>query len=109
MPKGVHAPQHSITSSARASNEGGTSRSSALAVFRLITISYLGRRLHRQVGRFLAFKDPIDVAGCTPVRVDRIRPIGHQAAAGDEEAEWVDRGQFVLGCEGDDQIAMTDH
>src|SRR5262249_12490114 len=32
---------HSITSSARASSVGGTSRPSALAVFRLITSSYL--------------------------------------------------------------------
>src|SRR5262245_13857035 len=30
------APDHSITSSARASNDGGTSRPRALAVFRLI-------------------------------------------------------------------------
>src|SRR4051794_39518991 len=35
------APLHSITSSARASNEGGTSRLSAFAVFKLITSSYL--------------------------------------------------------------------
>src|SRR5262249_54500930 len=35
------APSHSITSSARASNVVGTSRPSALAVFRLITNSYL--------------------------------------------------------------------
>src|SRR5262245_187275 len=35
------APDHSITSSARASSDGGTSRPSALAVFRLITSSYL--------------------------------------------------------------------
>src|SRR5262249_21482764 len=35
------APSHSITSSARASNCGGTSRPSALAVFRLITSSNL--------------------------------------------------------------------
>src|ERR1700716_5188 len=32
---------HSITSSARASNVGGTSRPSALAVLRMITSSYL--------------------------------------------------------------------
>src|SRR5215469_13906415 len=32
---------HSITASARASSEGGTSRASALAVLRLITSSYL--------------------------------------------------------------------
>src|SRR5262245_35066236 len=35
------APRHSITSSARASSVGGKSRPSALAVFRLITSSYL--------------------------------------------------------------------
>src|SRR5262249_5612007 len=35
------AAHHSITSSARASSDGGTSRSSALAVLRLITSSYL--------------------------------------------------------------------
>src|SRR5262245_27795925 len=35
------APSHSITSSARASRVGGTSRPSSFAVLRLITISYL--------------------------------------------------------------------
>src|SRR5215467_6056742 len=35
------APSHSITSSARASSVGGTSRPSVLAVLRLITNSYL--------------------------------------------------------------------
>src|SRR5262249_3789203 len=35
------AASHSIASSARASNVGGTSRPSALAVLRLITSSYL--------------------------------------------------------------------
>src|SRR5262249_47875775 len=37
----LHLRGHSITSSARASNEGGTSSPRALAVFRLIAISYL--------------------------------------------------------------------
>ena len=77
---------HSITSSARASTIGGTSRPSALAVLRLITRLVLGRRLHRQVGRLLALEDAIDVAGRAPVLVDQIRPIGDQAAGGDEEA-----------------------
>src|SRR4051794_4220236 len=35
------APPHSMTSSARASSEGGTSNPRALAVLRLITNSYL--------------------------------------------------------------------
>ena len=61
---------HSITSSARASSVGGTSRPSALAVLRLIDELVLGRRLHRQVGRLLALEDAVDVAGRTPVLVD---------------------------------------
>jgi hypothetical protein len=39
MPQGGHPPHHSITSSARASSVGGTSRPSALAVCRLMTNS----------------------------------------------------------------------
>src|SRR5262249_39375937 len=42
------APPHSITSSARASRLGGTSKPSALAVLRLITSS---NRLGRSIGR----------------------------------------------------------
>ena len=42
--------RYSITSSARTSNEGGTVRPRALA-FKLITSSYLGRLLYRQVDR----------------------------------------------------------
>ena len=48
---------HSITSSARPSSIDGTSRLSALAVFRLMINSELGRRLHRQIGRLLALED----------------------------------------------------
>ena len=46
----------------------------------------LGRRLHRQVGRLLALEDAIDIAGRAAVLVDVIRPIGDQAAVGDEES-----------------------
>ena len=67
----------------------------------------LGRRLHRQVGRLLALEDAIDVAGRAAVLVDEIRPIGDQAAGGDEESFVVDRGQFVPGRQRDDQIAMN--
>src|SRR5262249_60195468 len=41
IPQGGHPPHHSITSSARASNVGGISRLSALAVIRLTTRSNL--------------------------------------------------------------------
>ena len=93
------APLHSITSSARASSVGGTSRPSALAVLRLIDQLVLGRRLHRQVGRLLALEDAIDVAGRAPVLVDQVGPIGDQAAGCDEVAEGIDRGQPVPGRE----------
>jgi hypothetical protein len=43
--------RYSITSSARASSVGGTSRPSALAVLRLMTNSNFGRHLHRQIGQ----------------------------------------------------------
>ena len=46
----------------------------------------LGRRLHRQVGRLLALEDAVDIAGRAAVLVDRIGPVGDQAAAGDEVA-----------------------
>ena len=46
----------SITSSARASSAGGTSRPSAFAILRLMTSSYLvGACTGRQVGRLLTF------------------------------------------------------
>jgi hypothetical protein len=53
-------------------------------LFRLLEIDHqlvLGRRLHRKVSRFLPFENAVDVAGCAPVLVDVISPIGDQAAA----------------------------
>ena len=44
-----------------------------------------GRRLHRKVGRLLAFEDTVDVAGRAPVLVDPVRPIGDQTAAATNE------------------------
>ena len=49
-------------------------RPSALAVLKLIASLVLGRRLYRQVGRLLALKDAIDVAGRAPVLVNIIGP-----------------------------------
>src|SRR5262249_30563946 len=40
----------------------------------------LGRLLHGQVSRFLALQDAVDVSRGAVVLVDRIRPIGDQAA-----------------------------
>ena len=57
----------------------------------------LGRRLHRQVSRLLAFEDAVDVSGGIAILVDESRPIADQAARNDEVAIWVDSRQFVLG------------
>ena len=67
----------------------------------------LDRRLHRQVGRLLALEDAIHVACRVPKLVDESRPIGDQAAANDEVACEVNRGQFVSGRQRDNQIAMN--
>ena len=51
---------YSITSSARASIEGGTVRPSALAVFRLITSSYLVGACTGKLPGFFSLQDAID-------------------------------------------------
>ena len=99
---------YSITSSARASSDRRHVEAERLGGLEVDHQLVLGRRLHRQVGRLLALEDAVDVAGRAPVLVDEIRPIGDQAAGGDEEAIGVDRGQFVPGRKRDDQIAMND-
>ena len=54
-----------------------------------------GRLHHRQVGGLHTLEDAIDVGGRITKLVDRIRAIGDQAAARDEIAVRVDRGQSV--------------
>ena len=66
----------------------------------------LRRRLHRHVCGLFAFEDAVDVTNRLPPHVDPIRPIGDQAACGDEGAIEVDRGQLVQGCQLNDQIAI---
>jgi hypothetical protein len=65
-----------------------------------------GRRLHRQIGRFLALEDAVDISCRTLPQIGYVRPVGDQAAVGDEEPPIVDRGQLVPGCQSDDQLAM---
>ena len=101
------APPHSITSSARASRIGGTSMPSAFAVLRLMTSSYLvGACTGRSAG-FSPLRMRVYVAGRSPVLVDKIGPIGDQAASSDVVALGVNRWQLVPGRERDDQIAMN--
>src|SRR5262249_37796750 len=70
-----HFPTHSITSSARASTDGGTSRPRALAALRLIASSYLVGGLYRQVGRLLTLEDAINVSSGAAVLIEVVGPI----------------------------------
>ena len=101
-------PDHSITSSARASRVGGTSSPRALGSLEVDDQLVLGRHLHRKVGRLLAFEDAIDVAGRAPIRVGGIRSVGHQPAAGCEEAVRIDCRQSMASSERDNQITLSD-
>ena len=81
---------YSITSSARASKVGGTSRPSALAVFRLTTELILGRMLHRQVGRPCPLEDAVDIDSGLAVLVQNVGSIPDQAAGSNELASRAD-------------------
>ena len=74
------APPHSITSSARATKVGHV-EAERLGGLQIDHELVPGRRLHRQVGRPLALEDAVDVAGRAPVLIDKIIPVGDQAAA----------------------------
>src|SRR5262249_26128333 len=86
---------YSITSSARASSVGGTSRPSALAVFTLIVSSYLTGALRRQISGILTLEDAIDVGRRAADDVERVGSVGHQGAFGDELSKTVDRRQAM--------------
>src|SRR6476619_3764764 len=66
----------------------------------------LRRRLHQQVRWLLAAEDAIDIAGRASVHVDRIGPVGYQAAGGGEVAVRVDCRQSVPSREHNDQMAI---
>ena|SRR5215472_15871792 len=95
------ATLHSITSSAVASSLSGTVSPSALAVFRLITSSYL---VGACTGRSAGFSPlRIDVAGRAPMLIQPIRRVGDQAAVNGGGEICVNGGQLVLGGELYDQ------
>jgi hypothetical protein len=77
---------YSITSSARPSSIGGTSRPECLGGLEVDYQLVLGRCLHRQVGRLLALENAIDISCRAAELIDIIGAIGHQTAAGDVKA-----------------------
>ena len=87
------AQPYSITSSARASSVGGSSKPSALAVLRLMHQLELGRLLHRQVGGFCAFENAGRIDAKLAIGVGEADPIAHQPARDGIFAKLVDGGQ----------------
>src|SRR5512132_472897 len=69
----------------------------------------LPRRLHRQVGRFLAFEDAVDVRSSPPKLVDNIGTIGDQAAVGSKYAQGISCRQSMQSGQLDDQFTTNDH
>ena len=65
---------YSITSSARASSDAGTVKADRLRGPEIDHQLVLGRRLHRQIGRFLALEDAVNVARRAAELVGQISP-----------------------------------
>ena len=65
---------HSITSSARASSVGGTSRPSALAVLQIDDELELGRLHDRQVGGLRALEDSTGIDADLAIAVEQLVP-----------------------------------
>jgi hypothetical protein len=90
-----HPPSHSITTSARASRVGGTSRPRALAVCRLMTNSNLvDCKTGRSAG--LAPLKILTGVGADPtIHIRTIGRVGHQPAGFDSLARGIGRGNPI--------------
>ena len=67
----------------------------------------LGRRLYRQIGRFLPLENTIDITGCASKLVEEKGPVGNQAPSGDKVSSEIDCRQLVLGSKRDEQVTMN--
>ena len=99
---------HSMTSSASASNVGGTSRPSIRAVLTLMANSNLVRCLCRQITRIGTFQDAIDIRRRALKNIGGLRSVGDQGTFADELPIGENRRNAMLRCRADDQIAMYD-
>ena len=110
--------ERAVTAFARSSNGGLIVTSNAWGITHRDLIIALASR-HRlpvvypfrvfiSAGGLVSYgPDTIDPHRRAADYVDRIRPIGDQAAGGDEDAERIDDGQSMPGRQRDDQIAMS--
>ena len=96
---------YSITSSARALNMGGNSKSSAFAVLRLITSSNLTDCITGRSAGFSPLRIAAMIATECAVCLVEADAVAHQSAGHGVFPKMVDCGEFLMGCERDDLIA----
>src|SRR4029077_14684911 len=64
--------------------------------------------LHGQVGGPCALEYLVSVHRPLPALIHRIEPVGDQSALLGKKAEWIDRGQPIARCLGDDEVAVRE-
>lgn len=69
----------------------------------------LGRRLHRQITRFLSPQNAIDIGPRKSERIVEIRPLGHKTAFPCKNTKGTHHRHPVAGCELGQKAAMRDH
>ena len=62
--------------------------------------------LHRQIGRFGAFQDLVDVNSRAPIQVIEVRPVGHETALFDKLLLKVNSRQPVFAGKLDDPLSF---
>src|SRR6516162_700820 len=98
---------HSITSSARASKVGGTSRPSAFAVVRLRTNSnFVDCTTGRSAG--ITSENPAGIDADLMIRIRDAGSVAHQAAGHGGLPKLVDRGHRMARCQGDQLVTPAE-
>ena len=103
------SPLHSITSSARPSSVSRDVYAECLASLQVDRQFELGRKLDRQIGRFGALEDAIDIGRRPPIEIGVIDTVGNQAARDDHVTIGIDRRHMVTRGKRSDQNEIGYH
>ena len=96
-----------MTLFARSSTRPGIVRPICFAAFKVDDKFKLRRLLDRQIGRFGAFQDLVDVNSRAAIEVIVVRPVGHEAARIDKLLLWVNSRQPVFDGKLDDPLSFA--
>ena len=102
------ATLHSITSSARASNVGGTVDAERLGRLQVDDELELGRQLDRHFGWLLALEDAAGIDAGLAKLVRKVRSVAHQPAGFGKLAPMVQRGKRMARRQRDELHATAD-